>query len=254
LRKHRGSHVMRSSVLVPLIVVAVMVFVAATALSHDVGRICSNSRCGMCNALHLRAGHGVKVSRYLPYAEYVRIHNELHRKAVEPKANQYLAPVPDSVRLDLDDPDFQPTPLVVVKAMLELVKPAKDEVLCDLGCGDGRIVIAAAKTYGCRAVGVEIDEANVDLARRNVRFAGVGSLVEIVHADARTYKLDKVDVVTLYLFPALIKQLEPEVFKAKRIVSYSHEIPGVANRKVMVDGKYPVFLWRQTSNGILGGR
>ncbi len=194
----------------------------APAQAHSTGRWCSNSHCTMCQRLHLIAGHDqVERELYkLGSSKWDSFHSDLH-----------------------EPPKVDSTPLPVVTMMLRVALPNKDEVLCDLGCGDGRIVISAAKNYGCRAVGIEIDKRTADLARRNVRIAGVGHLVTIIHGDAREYSMDGIDIVTMYLFPDLMVELQPKIFKAKRIVSYSHEIPRVRNLKV--GEKYPIYIWRK---------
>ena len=137
------------------------------------------------------------------------------------------------------------TPQKVVDGCLAIVQPRKDELLVDLGCGDGRWLISAVRDYGCRAVGVEIDRDVAALATRNVKAAGLSDRVTVIHGDARRYDLAGVDIVVLYLFPELIEQLEPELFRASRVISYSHPIPHVTNQRLVV-AKQPVYLWQRT--------
>jgi SAM-dependent methyltransferase len=149
------------------------------------------------------------------------------------------------------DVEYEPTPRDIVLAMLKLAKVKKGELVYDLGCGDGRIVIAAAKKYGARGVGYELDPKMVKRARRNVRKAGVGRLVKIVHKDIFTLDLSKADVVCLYLLPELNIKLLPQLRKMKRgarIVSNSWDIKGVpADKQIYVKGKvwgdWDLFLW-----------
>jgi SAM-dependent methyltransferase len=123
---------------------------------------------------------------------------------------------------------FDPTPQEVVERMLELAGVTKSDTVYDLGAGDGRIVIAAAKKYGAKAVGFEIDPGLVKLARENVRKAGVEKLVEIRQEDFMTADLSAASVVTLYLSfdgnirvrPLLMRQLEP----GARVVSYHFDM------------------------------
>jgi SAM-dependent methyltransferase len=123
---------------------------------------------------------------------------------------------------------FDPTPREVVERMLALGGVQKGDVVYDLGAGDGRVVIAAAKKYGVRAVGFEIDAGLAKLARENVRKEGVENLVEIREGDFLGADLSPATVVTLYLSydgnlavrPRLMTQLKP----GARIVSYTFDM------------------------------
>jgi ribosomal protein L11 methylase PrmA len=150
------------------------------------------------------------------------------------------------------DAIFVPTPQDVVDQMLELAKSNKKDVVYDLGSGDGRVVIAAAKKYGCKAVGYEIDPELVALSRQAVQKAGVQDLVRIEHEDFFKQDLSGADVITVYLPPQLLQRLLPQLQKLKpgvRIVSHYFEIPGMkADRATSVvsneDGnRHTVFLW-----------
>jgi SAM-dependent methyltransferase len=94
---------------------------------------------------------------------------------------------------------FAPTPIEVVERMLELAEVTKDDVVYDLGSGDGRIVIMAAKRYEARGVGVEIDPLLVWFSNRSAKREGVTRLVRFLHQDALTVELSQATVVTLYL-------------------------------------------------------
>src|SRR4029077_17923541 len=132
-------------------------------------------------------------------------------------------------RLTVKMAPFDPTPQAVAERMLALAEIRKGDVVYDLGSGDGRVVIAAAKKYGVRAIGFEIDPGLVKLARENVRKQGLGKLVEIRQQDFMTADLAPASVVTLYLSkdgnlalkPALMNQLKP----GARIVSYAFDMP-----------------------------
>jgi precorrin-6B methylase 2 len=123
---------------------------------------------------------------------------------------------------------FDPTPQEVVDRMLALAGVQKGDVVYDLGAGDGRVVIAAAKKYGAKAVGFEIDPGLVKLARENVRNQGMESLVEIRQQDFLTADLSPATVVALYLSydgnlalrPQLMRQLKP----GARVVSYTFDL------------------------------
>ena len=140
----------------------------------------------------------------------------------------------------------------VVAKMLELAAVDKRDVLYDLGCGDGRIVIAAAKRFGCRAAGFDIDPIRVEESRENVRKGNVGDLVRIEQQDIFKLDLRPASVVTLYLNPRFNARLVPQLEKLKpgsRIVSHEFGIQGVKPDKVVrvaseEDGrKHTIYLW-----------
>ncbi|MHC4521667.1 MAG: SAM-dependent methyltransferase, partial [Planctomycetota bacterium] len=131
---------------------------------------------------------------------------------------------------------FVPTPEEAVEKMLELAQVKKDDLLYDLGCGDGRIVVTAAKTYGCRAVGYDISPKRVRESRENVEQNDVGDLVSIEQRDIFTLDLSDANVVTLYLLPSLNVKLIPQLEKLKpgsRIVSHDFDMQGVTPDEVV---------------------
>jgi outer membrane protein assembly factor BamB len=131
---------------------------------------------------------------------------------------------------------FVPTPQDVVEKMLELAGVTRNDVVADLGCGDGRIVVTAAKAYGCRAVGYDLDEDCIRLSRESVKAEGVEKLVRIERGDLFQADLRGVTVVTLYLGPAQNARLIPQLEKLKpgaRIVSHAFPMPGVTPDKVV---------------------
>jgi len=110
----------------------------------------------------------------------------------------------------------------------------------------GRVLIEAAKTYGCRAVGIEIDKARAALARENVERAGVSDKVEIITGDMFKVDVSDADVIVLYQFPDKQAKLGDKLFNARAVVSYSHRIPDVKNVKWHVErgGKeYFFYIW-----------
>lgn len=146
---------------------------------------------------------------------------------------------------------FVGTPPEVVDRMLQLAKLRQGDVLYDLGCGDGRIVVTAARRYGVRAVGVELDPRLVRQARENARRSGVEHLVTIRQEDIFVTDLDGADVVTTYLLPRLNVQLKPRLARLKagtRVLSHAFDMAGaVPNSVTMVhcrDGiERKVYLW-----------
>jgi protein-L-isoaspartate O-methyltransferase len=123
------------------------------------------------------------------------------------------------------------TPHDVVDKMLEMAKITKDDVVYDPGCGDGRIVTAAAKRYGCRGVGYEIDSNLSAEARRLAKKRKVDHLVKIVEQDIFTVDYSPATVIEMYLLPEMIVKLLPQLEKLKpgsRIVAHDYPIRGVA--------------------------
>jgi SAM-dependent methyltransferase len=125
---------------------------------------------------------------------------------------------------------YVPTPQPVVDKMLELARVTKDDLVYDLGCGDGRIVVTAAKRYGARAVGFDVDPARVKEARANVKKNKLEHLVTIEQKDIFTLDLTPASVVTLYLLPKLNDRLVPQLEKlapGSRVVSHDFSITGI---------------------------
>ena len=120
-----------------------------------------------------------------------------------------------------------PTPDALVKAMLLAVKATKDDLVYDLGAGDGKIPIAAAKEYGAKAVGIEYNPEMAEFARRNVKRAGVDNLVNIITGDIFVEDFSKATVVTMYLLPQLNVKLRPTILKMKpgtRVTSHQFDM------------------------------
>jgi len=129
-----------------------------------------------------------------------------------------------------------PTPQPVVDKMLELAQVTKDDIVYDLGCGDGRIPVTAAQRYGCRAWGYDIDPRRIKESLENVEKNDVGDLVTIERRDIFTLDLSGANVVTLYLLPSLNVKLIPQLEKLKpgsRIVSHDFSMKGVIPDKVV---------------------
>jgi tRNA G37 N-methylase Trm5 len=146
------------------------------------------------------------------------------------------------------EPDvmFVPTPQEVVDRMLELAQVTKDDLVYDLGCGDGRIVVTAAKTYGCKAIGYDINPERVKESRENVEMNNVGDLVTIEQADIFTLDLSNATVITLYLLPDLNVKLIPQLEKLKpgsRIVSHAFDMQGVIPDKVETVNGRTIYFW-----------
>jgi SAM-dependent methyltransferase len=147
---------------------------------------------------------------------------------------------------------FVPSPQVVVDMMVELAGVRPGDVVFDMGSGDGRIVIAAAKR-GARAVGFEIDGDLVKESRENIRKAGVQDLAEIRQQDILTVDFSPASVVTMYLLPDVNLKLKPNLLSqlkpGARIVSHSFDMGDWKPDKVeRVDGR-TIYLWTLPAKG-----
>jgi SAM-dependent methyltransferase len=152
---------------------------------------------------------------------------------------------------------YVPTPNDVVDMMLHLARVTKDDLLYDLGCGDGRIVVAAAKKYGCKAVGYDIDPERIEESIENVRKNRVRRLVRIKQEDIFTLDLRPASVITLYLLPRLNVKLIPQLEELEpgcRIVSHDFDMKGVRPDAVLTmdseesGGEHTIYLWTTPLN------
>ena len=137
-------------------------------------------------------------------------------------------PTPQQAVHRTPDVIYVPTPQDVVDAMLKVANVSGSDTVYDLGCGDGRIVVTAAKVYGAHGVGVDIDPRRVAEANANVKAAGVGDKVRIIEGDLFEVALSPATVVTLYLLPSLNLKLQPKLFNelkpGTRIVSHAFDM------------------------------
>jgi len=154
---------------------------------------------------------------------------------------------------------FDPTPESVIERILDLAKIKPGDVLYDVGCGDGRIVVAAARRFGIRCVGIDLNPAHIREAKLLARRAGVSRLIEFRTQDATTIDLSQASVVTLYLTLAgntiLLSQLESQLQAGARIVSRDFAIPGrEPERRVLVRvssvHETRLMLWRVGRHGL----
>lgn len=155
------------------------------------------------------------------------------------------------------DIEYVPTPENVVDKMLEVANVKKGDVLYDLGCGDGRIVVTAAKKLGIKAYGFDLDPQRIKESKENAKSAGVEHLVTFEQKDIFDVDLSPATVVTLYLLPELNVRLIPQLEKLKpgsRIVSHDFDMEGVTYEKWWTviakdhqtprDREHYVYLWK----------
>ncbi len=144
------------------------------------------------------------------------------------RSNSSHEDIPAASRVRLDTP-YVPSHPSIVKKMIEMADLTENDVLYDLGCGDGRILVAAARQSGCRAVGFDIDPKLVRLARENAEANGVEHLVTVEQRDVLTVDLSQATVVTIYLLPWIMEKLIPQfdaMRPGSRIVAHDFRIAG----------------------------
>lgn len=150
---------------------------------------------------------------------------------------------------------FVPTPQGVVDTMLQMAEVTKEDVVYDLGSGDGRIVITAAKKYGAKGVGFEIDDGLIRQAQENARKEGVAHLVEFRKQDLMTADLSPATVVTLYLMPDANLKLRPRLLAqlrvGARVVSHDYDMGDWTPLRVeevrdrdSIHEVHTIYLWR----------
>jgi len=158
-----------------------------------------------------------------------------------------LAPAEGQQPKHTPDVPYVPTPNEVVEAMLKLAGVHSGDLVYDLGCGDGRIVITAARLYGVRAVGVDINPERIREATANAKQAGVENLVKFVEADLFDADIKDATVVTLYLLPSINLKLRPKLLAdlrpGTRVVSHAFDMGDWKPEKEdQVDGR-TVYFW-----------
>lgn len=138
-----------------------------------------------------------------------------------------------------------PTSNELLALMLKTAKVTPNDLVYDLGCGDGRISIAAAKDFGARAVGIEFNPEMAQLAQRNVDRSGVANRVKIINGDIFVEDFSKATVVTMYLLPELNLALRPTILKMKpgtRVTSHAFNM-GDWEPDIEIDGPAKAYYW-----------
>jgi SAM-dependent methyltransferase len=142
----------------------------------------------------------------------------------------------DTKSMRTPDVVYVGTPYDVASRMLKMARIKKSDLVYDLGCGDGRILVLAAQKYGCRGVGYDIDPERVKASRENVARNSVDNLVKIVQADIFTLDLRKANVIPLYLLPEMNKKLLPQLDKLKpgsRVVCHNYDLGDIVADEVV---------------------
>ena len=149
------------------------------------------------------------------------------------------------------DVPYVPTPQQVVDRMLKLARVGKNDILFDLGCGDGRIVVTAAKAHGARCTGIDIDPERIAEAKANAKQAGVTDKVTFRVANLFDTDLSSASVVTLYLLPTINTRLRPQLWKqlkvGSRVVSHAFDMGSEwpPEKTETVDGR-TIYYWTIT--------
>ena len=151
-------------------------------------------------------------------------------------------------RVPGQDVRYEPTPMPVVRAMMELAEVGPQDIVFDLGSGDGRIPITAAREFGARGVGIDIDPSLVTQARANAREAGVEDKVAFRLGDMYAADIRSATVVTLFLHPGpnlkLREKLRSDLPAGSRVVSYIWDMSGWRPADVRCFNDRKIFLWR----------
>ena len=164
-----------------------------------------------------------------------------------------LAPCAQAQASREPDVIYVPTPQEVVEGMLKLAKVGKGDVVYDLGCGDGRMVITAAKKFGARAVGIDIDPERIREANENAKTAGVADKVQFRQEDLFEADIKEATVVTLYLLTSRTQTLKPKLFHdlkpGTRIVSHAFDMGDwQPEKQIEVNGRR-VYFWTIPAKG-----
>jgi SAM-dependent methyltransferase len=152
----------------------------------------------------------------------------------------------------IPDVIYVPTPEQVVETMIELARIRPGDVVYDLGCGDGRLVVAAAQAGARKAVGIDIDPERIAESRDNVRAAGVGDRATILEGDLFDLDIADADVVTLYLLPELNLRLRPKLLRLKpgaRVVSHAFDMGDWKPDQVAHVAGKTVYMWTVPPRG-----
>ena len=152
----------------------------------------------------------------------------------------------DEIARPLDVP-YVPTPVPVVDAMLDMAQVGKPDIVYDLGCGDGRIVVRAATRFGCKGVGVDLNPERVKEAKANAARARVSELTRFEVGDVFEFDFSAASVVTMYLLPSVNLKLRPRLLKelkpGTRLVSHDFHMGDWEPQTTREVGRSRIYLW-----------
>ena len=159
--------------------------------------------------------------------------------------SQVISDGQEKIKLDVP---YEPSSEEVVRAMIEIAKVGKNDLVYDLGCGDGRIVIAAAQKAGAHGVGVDLDPERIKESRENALKANVTDRVHFFQQDLFQTEIGKATVVMLYLWPEINLKLRPKLFRelkpGTRVVSHSHDMGSwEPDQTITASGGHRIHFW-----------
>lgn len=233
-----------------LVLIAALLFTSVAE-----ARYCQNyASCKMCNRIFGPA------PGYQLNADYTASRIRPQQQQYTPQPQQSFAPVYTQPSVTYSTPSvtyetsaaipteilqaLDPTSQSSVDKMLALLAPTKWDTIYDLGSGDGRVLLSASRGYGTPGIGIEINPESAELSRDKLDAAGIDN-VRIVTGDATKYDFSDATLITMYLYPQVIKSLLPNLRALKpgtRVISYSHPIPLPGARKITVKGS-TFYLW-----------
>lgn len=150
------------------------------------------------------------------------------------------------------DVGYQPTPYEIVEKMLTMADVQKTDIVYDLGCGDGRVVVMAAKARGARGVGIDLDPARIRESKENARKAGVADRVRFLRQDLFKTEIREATVVMLYLWPEVNVRLRPKLFAelepGTRVLSHNHDMGEWKPDQYAELAKHRIYSWIVPAN------
>jgi SAM-dependent methyltransferase len=196
----------------------------------------------MCLGNHLIShGYSYDYLSQIGWQQWQTLHDNTHN------------PLPKAKPKPKPQPIYAPTPDSVIDTMLRSVDLSPSGIFLDLGSGDGRVVLAAAKRFGCKCVGVESDPARIVQSRKLAQQAGaaIAGRVTFYQADVCNVDLSKVDVVYCYLEAETLEKLLPR-FRAMKpsavLISYQHQIPRLVLQRY--DDEFKLFFWKNVARSM----